>query len=332
MRRFSSFDSLIACLRGTPPSGVDWNEVAREANTRLVSPALYAAVADDGRVPEDLLAYLRLLYDLNQQRNTRLKRQALEATAALNRADIEPLLLKGVGWLFTVPDERRGERIISDLDLMIDSDRLHSGMSQLFSLGYRARAEFAGEHASASLFRQQDPGEIDLHHRPPGTFYLMGRESARVSSESVEVEGARARVPGPTDRALHLIVHDMMHDGRLHKGTVDLRHLLDLRELAKEYPGVDWAGIRRSLQPSARASWGYGVCVINLRELLHVDVRGAGKIGVVPRLFYRRQMLKIRHPWFRVLDDLVTLLLLSSWRALRSVHRWALRTPPAKKA
>src|SRR4051812_43313834 len=121
MSPLSGVEALAACLRGRPPQPLDWNEIIREANEHLVSPALGDALArqDLVRVPDDLGAYLRLIHDRNLERNTRLRAQALEAVAALNAIGIEPVLLKGVCVLLTEPNERRGLRMISDIDLQV---------------------------------------------------------------------------------------------------------------------------------------------------------------------------------------------------------------------
>ena len=318
--RRSSFDDLAACLRGEWPAGADWTDVAREANRYLVAPALYAALRRSGglaAVPADLADYLRLLYDLNCERNARLVEQALEAVAALNAAGMEPLLLKGAGVVLTAPPDRRGERMMSDLDLVVAAGRVPDAMSQLSALGYRVLSTDVGSHAHASLFRPEDPGAIDLHQRPPGPsgFY---DEDGRPAEEPIALGGVRARLPSPTERAIHLIVHDMMHDGLLRRGRLELRHLLDLRDLVAQ--GVDWKAIgqRLSTRPGA---WALQLSVLNLRELLHVEIPDAGHVDRFTRVLYRRQMLKIRRPWFRRLDEALFPFLYPGWSRLRAVAR-----------
>ena len=320
--RSSSFEDLAACLRGEPPAGVDWIGVTLEANHRLVAPALYAALRRNGdlaALPAELVEYLRLLHDLNGERNARLKAQAHEALGALNAVGIEPLLLKGAGFVLTAPPDRLGERMMSDLDLMVAPDRLTDAMSQLFALGYEVLSSDVGPHAQASLFRAQDPGSIDLHLRPPGPADLYEDGGGR-ADERHEFDSVRARLPSPTDRALHLIVHDMMHDGRLRGGSIELRHLLDLRDLAAGPLGVDWDAIRRKLQ-SLSSPWAFELSILNLRELLHVEIPDAGDLTLFTRVLYRRQMLKIRRPWFRIVDDLVVPLVHPGWRWLSAATR-----------
>src|SRR3546814_8250806 len=114
---------LAACLRGEPPAFVDWPAVIGLANRSWVTPALYASLARAHRledVPADVRAYLEFIHGRSLQRNLRLRAQLAEAVRTLNRAGIEPTLLKGATLLFTASDDRISARMMNDLDLMVE--------------------------------------------------------------------------------------------------------------------------------------------------------------------------------------------------------------------
>jgi hypothetical protein len=316
MSPLSGVEALAACLRGRPPQPPDWNEIIRQANEHLVAPALGDALArqDLVRVPDDLGAYLRLIHDRNLERNTRLRAQALEAVAALNAIGIEPVLLKGVCVLLTEHNERRGLRMISDIDLQVPMARMAEVLDCLKGLGYCAMFD-VGDHAYAKLFRPQDVGIIDLHHRPPGParLYNSSRETAE---EPLVVDEYRMRVPSATERAVHLIAHDMFNDGCLIRGSIDVRHLLDLRDLVAA-GRVDWEIIRSRFR-SGWLSLAPEVCLTNLRELLEVDVPISFGHSRTASWLYRRQILRSRRAWFRIPNDWVV-------RAIRWAQRKAKR-------
>jgi len=87
----------------------DWTRPLALANAHLLSPALYAGLAEAGALadlPHEAREYLGLLYRLNRDRNEALRHQAIELLAALNAAGVYPLLLKG-GLSLSVPSGSR---------------------------------------------------------------------------------------------------------------------------------------------------------------------------------------------------------------------------------
>ena len=314
----SLLEALAACLRGRPPPLPNWDAIVREANEHLVAPALGAALADTP-LPDDLSQYLRLVHELNRDRNACLKAQAIEAVGALNEIGIEPVLLKGAAILLDAPDERLGHRMLSDIDLAVPEERLTEAVERLVGLGYEAIMEDVGDHAHAKLLRAQDAGTIDLHHRPPGPERLY-TAAPPLAAEPIVVEGRRMWRPSPTERAIHLIAHDMINDGCLVRGNVDLRHLIDLRDLVAG-GGVDWEIVRTRFA-SPWLALALDVVLLNLRSLLDVEV--PAKAGAAAWL-YRRQILRSRAGWFRAPNDLAARAAL--WVRRRAKHlRHAVRT------
>lgn len=293
-------------MRGDPPSAPNWDNIIREANKHLVGPALHRALAKRKRpvaIPDDAEAYLRLQYDLNCERNARLKTQCLEAVAALNEAGIEPILLKGTAILWTAPEDAMGLRMISDLDFLVPPEQLPQAMEALLSLGYKANFK-AGDHAHAKLYRTRDVGTVDLHHRPPGPAHLyQGHPTS--AAEIVDVAGHRARIPPVTDRMIHLIAHDMINDRHFLRGSIDLRHLLDLRDLIKT-GAVDWDALHSRFRLRV-LPWAFKLCLVNLRELLRVDIEDAAACGLLSRVLYGRQIFLERNPWCRRIEPVWTI-------------------------
>ncbi|OWK26028.1 hypothetical protein AJ87_47570 [Rhizobium yanglingense] len=77
------------------------------------------------------------MYDLNEERNRRLRRQSVETLRVLNEAGIEPLLIKGSALLMIMPEHRLGNRMISDLDLVIDRNNVERSVGRLRGIGYQ---------------------------------------------------------------------------------------------------------------------------------------------------------------------------------------------------
>jgi hypothetical protein len=245
----------------------DWPRVLETANRGWVGPALFVALRDCGRlldVPEDERNYLGLLHDRNRARNLRLRAQLFEATAALNAVGVRPILLKGAIRLFGPADAKIGARMISDLDLSFRPSEVDTARAALASIGY------TNVGGSNEMGRPQDAGTIELHTKANARSATYLRGELRNSSHLVEQDGHEALVPDSTSQALHLMVHDMIKEGDYWRFRIDLRHLLDLAELARSPEGLNWGELRaamhgptgqRALQLQATA----------LREIFLVD-------------------------------------------------------------
>lgn len=280
--RASPLRLLIAAFDGQLPDESDWPKVLEAANRGWLVPALYVALRKKdclGRLSEPVRDYLALLHDRNAERNRRLRAQLVEALRALNQKGIEPILLKGGISLFTAQEDSLGARMLSDLDINLDPSEMRAAKDALGELGYRERA------IPRELGRPQDVGEIELHDRPSrrSAAYLKG--DLRASTSVLERDGATARIPDPTARALHLIVHDMIKEGDYWRLRIDLRHLHDLAELARTPEGLDWRRLRHALS-SGPARAALDLQAIALADLYRVSV---------PRELTRSPLTRLRH-------------------------------------
>ena len=226
-----------AAIDGRLPDESAWPGVLAVANRGWLCPALYLSLRRAGvlkSIPAPAREYLSFIHQRNRERNRRLQAQLVEAVIALNRVAIEPVLLKGAVHLFTAGDEELGSRMISDLDVCIRPEERIDARAALEAIGY---SRFAGERQMA---RPTDVAVVEFHDRPSARSAPYLRSDLRACSPRTVRNGAVARIPTPTARALHLIVHDMIKEGDYSSFRIDLRHLQDLSELARSGDGIDW--------------------------------------------------------------------------------------------
>jgi hypothetical protein len=122
------------------PSGLGLYYLVALAGQHLVSPALWPGLVArglEGSFEPDLRDYLDALHALNAQRNRRLVSQARELAEALNACAIEPIFLKGTAQLLLGLYPDPGLRLIGDMDVLVDADRLDVAAAALRSVGYR---------------------------------------------------------------------------------------------------------------------------------------------------------------------------------------------------
>jgi hypothetical protein len=313
----SGLQPLVALLKGVVAGMDQWDKVIQEANRHLVAPALYAILRDQyllDSIPNDVKDYLCLLHALNEERNRRLRQQAVETLGALNEAGVEPLLIKGSALLMILPEHRLGTRMINDLDFVVDKRAVEGSVARLISIGYEPLPENPGPHAYGKFYRPTDVGSLDLHLRPPGPACLFP-ESKSSDSASVEVLGVRMKIPTPAEWVAHLIVHDMIQDRSLRTGDVSLRRLLDCRELQSLGYGIDWDAVRKRL-PSGRLALARDLFFLNLQRLVGVTIDGSAR-GLLPELLYSRQIALQQYTTYRNLDSFGRYVLRGSSKLLK---------------
>jgi len=307
---------LSALLNGQYAGQGQWDAVLQAANRHLIAPALFVCLRDQGLlglIPQDVENYLRFLHDLNEERNRRLKRQTIETVGVLNEAGIEPLLIKGSALLMILPEHRLGTRMISDLDLVFDETAVETCVARLHSIGYQSLPDNPGPHAYGKFYRPSDVGSVDLHLRPPGPAYLFA-ENRPLCRVNLEVLGARMNIPTPAEWTTHLIVHDMIQDRGLRKGDVNLRRLLDCREILGLGYDIDWDTVRHRL-PAGRLALARDLFFLNLQRFVGVKVDGGAR-GFLPKLLYTRQIVLQRNAAYRNLDGFSLAMTGSIWKLL----------------
>ena len=292
MQTRKALEALVACLRGEPPFEADWVAVFEIANRTFLTPALYDSLTRVCRLdtlPEECSAYLEFIYGRNLERNVRLRAQLTEALRALNSVGIEPTLLKGAARLFSDPDERIGSRMTKDLDLNVEEHEAEAATECLVGIGYQDLVETRG------MGRPQDVGVLELHQRPRALSAAYLRREHEKPPTLVEIGSVRAKMPSPTSRALHWIIHDLIKEGDYWHGRIDLRHLYDLAELERRDGGIDWIYLR-DIMPDQLGRNVVETQLLTLRSLFGRDNPPDLRYRTVVRFQHWRRMFAATHP------------------------------------
>ncbi|WP_374471598.1 nucleotidyltransferase family protein [Phenylobacterium sp.] len=234
MRRLEVLRQLSAALAGRPFERTSWPEVVELANEHLVTPQLHAALVGGGalrRLPVDLQAFLEDVFQRNRERNRRLFAQLREALAVLNAAGLQPILLKGAALWISLGRPAGFDRMLNDLDLLVQPHEAARAMDALAAADFQVLARFdePWRHVVAELGRPSDVGVLDLHRRPPGP---LSAPAPLQDLRPVDWDGVRAWTPGPAAQVCMLALHDQFHEGAFWRGDLPVRHLLDIAMLS----------------------------------------------------------------------------------------------------
>jgi Uncharacterised nucleotidyltransferase len=297
-----SLIQLCECFRGCVPRHADWMSLLGLANETLTTPALMEFVTHfKDQIPEDVCLYVREIFERNVARNDRLAAQLTETVAAINDRGVTPVLLKGAATLATAASPHWGSRLMSDLDIMVWPDQIEATSDALLALGY-------SEHFLTppgdgkwymELKRPSDVGMVDLHRALPGPacFYRPSGD-AKQHCKMMPIGRGRAYIPSATYQTLILTIHDQFQDSDYWIGNIDVRHLIELRDLAISPEGIDWEMLA-ALTPGKLARNALETQLVALFCLLGVDVPIHMRSRFVPRLQHRRRLAQARIPLLR---------------------------------
>lgn len=288
----AALDQLSAMLQGKAVSGPDWTAIIALANEGLITPRLEHHL--DATAPDDVRTFVDEVARRNGDRNTRLFGQMADAAAALNAADIVPLVLKGGACLARTGG--RCDRVINDIDLVVAPGRIEVALHALKAAGFSVIHQRAGAalHAIAELARPDDVGFIDLHQRPPGPPAFVSGPDILNGGKTWRVGSAQVRAPDPHMHIYLQALHDQLHDGGYWRGGFDLRHAWDIAELIRGEEAVDWEALQR-LSPTRLTAHAVEAQLIVCHLLTGAPIPKAMR-GWRARLHFERQRLQYIAP------------------------------------
>ena len=170
----SSYPERMADIRATICSGsIDWERVVWISTSHLVFPALYLNFKRAGLldvIPTDLVDYMEEFTEANRNRNGRIIKQCCEVANLLNKESIVPIFMKGTANLLSGLYLDIGERMMVDMDILLEKGEMYRAAEILKEHGYvmngwlpRSR-KFSHWHYPP-LVKENGIVAVEIHHR-----------------------------------------------------------------------------------------------------------------------------------------------------------------------
>jgi Uncharacterised nucleotidyltransferase len=235
-------DELRATVHSTK---VDWERVVGIASSHFVLPAMAAALRDLGllrAVEDELAAFLEAVHAANLERNDDLRDELAAAVRILNRAGIEPVLLKGAIRLVDRLYPDQGWRMLRDLDLLVPDARLTAAGRAFEEAGY-ARVE-DGAFRRATGICQIDPHTVLFDGSRQ--VRLLRAVDVLAASHPLAFGDLTVRIPSVEHQLVHLIGHGQLRHCGHAIGRICLRDRLEAAALSHwGREAVDWQAVSR---------------------------------------------------------------------------------------
>jgi hypothetical protein len=327
--RLAALDFITGCLSVRRDPAIDeglhslivsqdlhWDTLMDIAQIQRIAPALWAALRSRGLakyLPLKVRDHLFKLHLLNTLRNKNLREQVIEVIRQFNSMGVDPLLLKGGISLLVETFDDPGSRVMADLDLLVPKSAAEDCWNALCTLGYLPIKDNPHYHIDyhnchhhlRPLYRPGSHGMIEIHRDalPTSAARILPTSMIWEQSEPVVNSlGLTIRIPSPTHRVLHILLHSDLINQIYVRGKLSLRSLHELVRMQTIYrEQLDWETIRQRMDRS-----GHGQV---LRASLHLADRLFGSpmpdcmrptFGAA--IHYARTRWQVRWPW---LDELM---------------------------
>ncbi len=231
-----------------------WNEIITLASAHAVLPALASAARN---LPGGLDAagdagvFLAEIEDANDRRNSRIKDQLLAIGAALDKAGIPVVALKGAAFSLNDPAGAAGWRFSQDLDILVPAAAVELAANILAGMDYAHPGppyRPVDWHHYPALIHADGETVVEIHRRllPQPNFPLLPAERVLDNAQPA-LSDTTVKVPRRDDRLIHLIVHAQCNSLRYKRRFILLRDVCDLMELVTDTDDperLDWEPIR----------------------------------------------------------------------------------------
>ncbi|MEJ2061495.1 MAG: nucleotidyltransferase family protein [Gammaproteobacteria bacterium] len=235
-----------------------WRKAVDLVGRHRLTPALWVAIRDKDltRILDDELSqYLQSIYELNRLRNQLILKQIGKLTKALNASGIEPILLKGAAGLATNLYADPGQRVMTDIDILVAPEQFDTALQQLRQSGWSdyhqvAPKLYRGSQHAPPLWLDDGAGAtVEVHHRLMRRKGLLSTQECLRMVEPITVDDANAYVLSANARMLHHLLHATVGGGWLGKFRTDLHQLYETTLLCGAFQNrVDWAFIETSIR------------------------------------------------------------------------------------
>lgn len=242
----------------------EWEAIISVANRYLLTPVLYASLKEKHWLEDigkkELVLYLEEIYLLNNKRNEGILKQLNELSSLLNEINIEMILLKGAASLSEKEYLYFGERVMNDIDILVEEKSIFTAIAHLKKNGYgeidpsnlKLEDELGNNwHHYKRLYKKSGTASVELHRYSVGErgqehFPLLLNKQHLLSSSSINNAFFMRSVYGMYHSFIHTQISHNYHKDKflslrhLHNFTIQLENCNDkefdsLVELVKEY-------------------------------------------------------------------------------------------------
>ena len=282
---------------------IDWDAVVKVSTAHYVFPALYCNFKRANflkYVPEDLVGYMGHITELNRERNLQIIKQAKEINKLLLANNITPILLKGTGNLLGGLYDDIAERMVGDIDFIVNKNHTSSTKIILSDSGYKTNRIMPPSHRHEStLINENYIAAVEVHKELLIEKYSQEFQYDVIHKEIQEINGVMV-LSFDHQLALSIISHQINDFGYEYK-TITLRNAYDVFLLSKKTNAKDAVNTLDKLTNPLNCFLAACYEVFSAVDSLEYNntKNAASYLSVFNSQFANRKTTKIRHKFIK---------------------------------
>jgi hypothetical protein len=282
---------------------IDWDAVVKVSTSHYVFPALYCNLKRVNflkYVPEDLLGYMAHITELNRERNLQIIKQAKELNKLLLANNLTPIFLKGTGNLLEGLYDDIAERMVGDIDFIINKNHTSSTKIILSDYGYKTSRIMPPSHRHEStLINENYIAAVEVHTELLIEKYRQEFQFDLIYKEIQEINGVMVL---SFDHQLALsIISQQINDFGYEYKTIALRNAYDVFLFSKKTNAKAAVNTLDKLANPLNCFLAACYDIFNSVESLeYVNTKKtASYLGTFNSQFTNRKTTKIRHKFIK---------------------------------
>lgn len=189
-------------------------------------------------LPADYATHLLEVLELNRKRNAEILQQIDEINAALQAENIEPVYLKGTANLMDNMYSDIGERMIGDIDFLVQDQHYLKTAEIILQLGYRNDATVYDDLRNLKhyprLYREDVPADIEIHRVPVNIKFSKQYNTSLVFQYKKAIPNKPSCfVPSNQHKTIHTFIHSQLSNQGFRLKKIPLRDAYDFYLLLK---------------------------------------------------------------------------------------------------
>ncbi|WP_165764769.1 nucleotidyltransferase family protein [Winogradskyella aurantia] len=213
-----SFEVPTDTLEGTlNQDNFDWDAIVVEGSKHLVLPAIYCRLKAKNLLhclPVDLKSYLEELTAINRNRNTAILKQVNSISDLLQKHHIPHVFLKGSALLALNVYEDLAERMVGDIDILIEKQQIQKAFHVLRQNGYSQTRSFNyqtnGFRHLDSLINPNALAAVELHEELFNQRYTYLMRGSEMLNSKMTINSLS--MPKPKQLYEHIILASQVND------------------------------------------------------------------------------------------------------------------------
>jgi hypothetical protein len=238
---------------------IDWDKFVTLCSIHLITPVLYLKFQKTNilqLLPKELEDYLKEIYELSKTRNKLIINQIKEICDLLAKNNIYPILLKGAGNLIDNIYSDTGERIMGDIDLLVDETEYLEAAGIFTNVGYTESKLLYYDDVTIlkhypRLSHPDKNASVEIHRIPVDEDYLKLFNQEMIREQIKRVDGyPNCYVLSDKHKILLNFIHSQLTNKGHKSGVVSLRDVYDLYLLSGK---VNLTNLLPQIKPHKKA-------------------------------------------------------------------------------